>query len=109
MEMDIVAEVQAASGRLELALVLDVTGSMNCVSAVTTACAQDWQTPDNNSRIKGLKTAAKSLIDYLMKDSILTSDDHGEHGLHVQPVDVAGLADASRVDQLDRQHLDREI
>jgi Flp pilus assembly protein TadG len=45
MEMDIVAEVVHSSNRLELALVLDNTGSMNCVSTVTVTCATDWASP----------------------------------------------------------------
>jgi Flp pilus assembly protein TadG len=70
MDMEVVAEVQHASNRLEVALVLDNTGSMNCVNTVTTACAMNWQTPASNSRIVALRSAAKSLVDILMKDNM---------------------------------------
>jgi Flp pilus assembly protein TadG len=66
VDADIVAEVVHASNRVELALVLDNTGSMNCASTVSSSCTNDWATPGSNSRIKGLKTAARSLVNTLM-------------------------------------------
>jgi Flp pilus assembly protein TadG len=69
MDMDILAAVQTASNRLELALVLDNTGSMNCAGTVGT-CALNWSSPPADSRIRALKTAAKSLVDILMKDDM---------------------------------------
>jgi Flp pilus assembly protein TadG len=68
--MNIESEVVLASNRLELALVLDNTGSMNCVGSVTITCAMDWSSPDAGSRIVALKSAAKTLVDTLMRDDM---------------------------------------
>ncbi len=85
MDVNVVAEVVSASNRLELALVLDVTGSMNCASSVNSTCASNYSSPPADSRIKGLKTAAKSLVDTLMKDEILTSPDPNQIKIAVVP------------------------
>ncbi len=63
---DIVAEVVNASKRVELALVLDNTGSMNCGTVVSSSCTGNWSSPNSSSRIAGLKTAATTLINILM-------------------------------------------
>ena len=55
-----------SSNRVELALVLDNTGSMNCGTTVSSYCTNDWASPSSSSRIAGLKTAATSLINILM-------------------------------------------
>ncbi len=74
MGMDIVAEVVNSSTRLELALVLDNTGSMNCGSTVSSSCTGNWSSPSSSSRIAGLKTAANALIDILMTSSSTDPD-----------------------------------
>jgi Flp pilus assembly protein TadG len=74
MDLNLAAEVVHNSNRLELALVLDNTGSMNCVSTVTITCAQDWASPDANSRIVALRSAANTLVDTLMKDDMEDPD-----------------------------------
>jgi Flp pilus assembly protein TadG len=66
MQVDLVSEVIRASNRLELALVLDNTGSMNCAATVSSACTGNWSNPGSTSRIAGLKAAAHSLVDSLM-------------------------------------------
>lgn len=63
---EILAEVVHASNRVELALVLDNTGSMNCGETTSGYCARNWSNPGPNSRISGLKSAAHSLVDTLM-------------------------------------------
>ncbi len=63
---DIVAEVVNSSNRVELALVLDNTGSMNCGATVSGYCTGNWSSPGSSSRIAGLKTAANVLINILM-------------------------------------------
>jgi Flp pilus assembly protein TadG len=68
MSMNVVAEVVHASNRVELALVLDNTGSMNCGAVVSSSCTGNWSSPSSTSRIAGLKTAAHTLIDTLMTD-----------------------------------------
>ena len=45
MPVNITAEVVNASNRLELALVLDITGSMNCGSTVSGSCARPTGQP----------------------------------------------------------------
>jgi hypothetical protein len=74
MDMSIVAEVRTSSNRLELALVLDNTGSMNCVGATNVTCAMDWQTPDAGSRIVALRSAANELVNTLMVDDMENPD-----------------------------------
>jgi Flp pilus assembly protein TadG len=66
---DIMAEVVHASNQVELALVLDNTGSMNCGETVSGYCIGNWSNPGSSSRIEGLKTAAHSLVDTLMTDA----------------------------------------
>lgn len=63
---DIAAEVVHASNQVELALVLDNTGSMNCAEVVSSSCTGNWNNPGSSSRISGLKTAAETLVDILM-------------------------------------------
>jgi Flp pilus assembly protein TadG len=67
--VNITAEVINQSNRLELALVLDNTGSMNCAGTVS-VCALDWSSPPSDSRIVALKDAAKDLVDILMEDDM---------------------------------------
>jgi Flp pilus assembly protein TadG len=74
MDLNLAAEVVHNSNRLELALVLDNTGSMNCAGTVTTTCANDWASPSSDSRIVALKDAAKTLVDTLMKDDMEDPD-----------------------------------
>jgi Flp pilus assembly protein TadG len=62
----ITAEVVNSSNRVELALVLDNTGSMNCGSTVSSSCTGNWSSPSSSSRIVALKTAANKLVDILM-------------------------------------------
>lgn len=66
LNLDVNAGVVTASNRLELALVLDNTGSMNCSGTVTYDCAELWSAPQANSRFSAVKTAAKSLVNTLM-------------------------------------------
>jgi hypothetical protein len=70
MQMDLVTEVVRASNRLELALVLDNTGSMNCSTTVSSSCTGNWSNPGSSSRIAGLKSAAHKLIDSLMTPDV---------------------------------------
>jgi hypothetical protein len=67
MDVNITAEVVHSSNRLELALVLDNTGSMNCGAVVSGSCTGDWSSPSSSSRIVALKSAAHTLINTLMK------------------------------------------
>jgi Flp pilus assembly protein TadG len=71
MSMDIAAEVVTSSNQVELALVLDNTGSMNCGATVSSACTGNWQNPGSSSRISGLKNAANKLVDVLMTPAAL--------------------------------------
>jgi Flp pilus assembly protein TadG len=66
---DIAAEVVHASNRVELALVLDNTGSMNCGNVQSGNCVSDWSSPSSGSRIVALQNAAHTLIDTLMQDN----------------------------------------
>ena len=66
MGMNIVAQVVHSSNRVELALVLDNTGSMNCGATVSGSCTVNWSSPGSSSRIAGLKNAAGKLVDTLM-------------------------------------------
>jgi Flp pilus assembly protein TadG len=74
MGMDIVAEVVHSSNRLELAMVLDVTGSMNCGDTVSSSCTGNWSNPGSSSRIVALRDAATDLVDILMTDAISDPD-----------------------------------
>jgi Flp pilus assembly protein TadG len=64
------AEVVNSSNRLELALVLDVTGSMNCGNTVSSSCTNDWDTPSSSSRIVALRAAANTLVNTLMTSDL---------------------------------------
>lgn len=75
MSMKVVAEAVESSNRLELALVLDNTGSMNCGSSVTSSCTTNWSNPSSSSRIKAIKSAAKTLVETLMKSDLTDPDD----------------------------------
>ena len=70
MGMEVLAEVRHSSNRLELALVLDNTGSMNCGNSVSLSCVYNWSTPSSSSRIVALKGAAHTLLDVLMTDDV---------------------------------------
>ena len=85
MPVNITAEVINQSNRLELALVLDNTGSMNCAGAVG-SCASNWSAPAADSRIVALKTAAKSLVDILMEDDM---DDPDQIKIALVPFETA--------------------
>ena len=74
MGMDVTAAVVHSSNRVELALVLDNTGSMNCGATVTATCARNWSNPATDARIRAVKTAAKSLVDTLMRDNLEDAD-----------------------------------
>ena len=66
MDVNVVAEVVNGSNRLELALVLDVTGSMNCGATVSGSCSGDWSSPGADSRIVALRSATQTLVNILM-------------------------------------------
>lgn len=74
MPVNIQAEVMNSSNRLELALVFDNTGSMNCGQTVSGSCTGNWSNPGSSSRIYGLKTAANTLLDILMPDGVDTTE-----------------------------------
>ncbi len=71
MGMNIVAEAVHASSQVELALVLDNTGSMNCGETESGGCTNNWNNPSSDSRIVGLKNAADQLVDTLMTQSAI--------------------------------------
>jgi Flp pilus assembly protein TadG len=85
MPVNITAEVVNQSNRLEVALVLDNTGSMNCAGVVS-SCALNWSAPAADSRITALKTAAKSLVDILMEDDM---DDPDQIKIALVPFETA--------------------
>ncbi len=68
IDANIVSEVVHASNQVELALVLDNTGSMNCGAVMDRfmSCVNNWEEPGDDSRIAGLKTAANTLVSSLM-------------------------------------------
>lgn len=68
LEVNVLAEVVHSSQRMELALVFDNTGSMNCGNVQTGNCAANWTNPGPQSRIVALRAAAHTLIDALMTD-----------------------------------------
>ncbi len=70
MDMNIVSEVVHATNRLEVALVIDNTGSMNCGATVSSSCTGNWNNPSSSSRIKSVKSAANTLVDTLMKSDL---------------------------------------
>ena len=70
METVIVSEVVNSSNRVELALVVDNTGSMNCGATLATSCVNNWSAPAASSRIMSVKSAAKLLVDILMRDDL---------------------------------------
>ena len=67
MHVNVDAEVVHSSNRLELALVIDNTGSMNCGATLSSSCTTNWSNPASTSRIKSVKEAAKTLVDTLMR------------------------------------------
>ncbi len=69
MTINVVSRVVRASNRLELALVLDNTGSMNCGTTVSGSCTGNWSNPGSASRIAALKSAAHGLVETLMADT----------------------------------------
>jgi hypothetical protein len=84
LEVNVVAEVLHSTERLELALVFDNTGSMNCGNVQTGSCAGNWSNPGPFSRIVALKAAAHTLIDNLM------SEDEDPDGIKVALVPFEG-------------------
>jgi len=70
MDVNVVAQVVNASNRLEVALVMDNTGSMNCGATLALSCVNNWSAPASDSRIVAIKNAAKTLIDTVMPDSL---------------------------------------
>ena len=79
MGMDVTAAVVHSSNQLEIALVFDNTGSMNCGATVSSSCSVNWSNPGTSSRIVALKAAAHTLVDTLMSDD--TTADHIKIGL----------------------------
>jgi Flp pilus assembly protein TadG len=74
MDMDIAAEVVHSSNRLEVALVLDVTGSMNCGATLSSSCTSNWSNPGSSSRIVALRSAATTLVNMLMTQDVTDPD-----------------------------------
>ena len=74
MHVNVDAEVVHSSNRLELALVIDNTGSMNCGATLSSSCTTNWSNPASTSRIKSVKEAAKTLVDTLMRPDLENSD-----------------------------------
>jgi len=74
MAVNVTAQVVNSSGRLELALVMDNTGSMNCAASVSMSCVNNWNAPASDSRIVAAKAAAKSLVDIVMPDNLTDND-----------------------------------
>ena len=73
MDLGLTATVERDAGRIELALVLDNTGSMNCAGTVS-VCALQWKNPEAGSRIAALKAAASSLVNNLMRSDLKDPD-----------------------------------
>ncbi len=71
---NLVAEVVNSSNRVEVALVMDNTGSMNCGASLQMTCVSQWSNPASTSRIVAVKAAAKSLVDILMPDDLTDKD-----------------------------------
>ena len=69
MNVHVLAQVQDLTNRVELALVFDNTGSMNCGKVQSGNCANNWQNPGSSSRIVALKAAAHTLISQLMTEN----------------------------------------
>jgi Flp pilus assembly protein TadG len=74
MGMNIAAEVVHSSNRLEVALVLDVTGSMNCGNSTSGCNTLNWSNPGSSSRIVALRSAANTLVNTLMTDELSDPD-----------------------------------
>ena len=74
MQVNVDAEVVHSSNRIELALVIDNTGSMNCGATLSSSCTTNWSNPSSSSRIKSVKLAAKTLVDTLMHDDLEIQD-----------------------------------
>jgi Flp pilus assembly protein TadG len=74
MGMNIAAEVVHSSNRLEVALVLDVTGSMNCGATVSSSCTGNYSNPGSSSRIVALRAAATTLVNTLMTQDVSDPD-----------------------------------
>lgn len=74
MPMNLFAEAVHSSNRLEVAMVLDVTGSMNCGNSTTGCDTTNWSNPGSSSRIVALRAAANTLVDTLMKDDFTDPD-----------------------------------
>jgi Flp pilus assembly protein TadG len=74
MQVNVDAEVVHSSNRLELALVIDNTGSMNCGATLSSSCTTNWSNPASSSRIKSVNAAAKTLVDTLMRDDLQNND-----------------------------------
>ena len=74
LAVNVTAQVVNSSGRLELALVMDNTGSMNCAATLSMTCVNDWSSPASDSRIVAAKAAAKSLVDIVMPDNLTDND-----------------------------------
>jgi Flp pilus assembly protein TadG len=73
MGLNITASVVNSSNRVEVALVMDNPGSMNCAASLG-SCVSDWAAPASNSRIVAVKAAAKTLVDILMPDNLDDKD-----------------------------------
>ncbi|MEM8771093.1 MAG: pilus assembly protein [Pseudomonadota bacterium] len=66
---DCVEITPQGAGRVELALVLDVTGSMNCPPGSDTGC-----NGGSNSKLQALKDSIDTMLNALYKDDETTSD-----------------------------------
>lgn len=66
MDVNIQSEVINSTNRLEVALVFDNTGSMNCGNTQNGSCVDNWSNPGTSSRIYNLKQAAHTLLNTLM-------------------------------------------
>ena len=53
MKADVLAEVSTSTNRIELALVFDNTGSMNCGNVETFGCATNWTNPGRGQPHRG--------------------------------------------------------
>lgn len=70
IDLNVNIEAVHSTNRLELALVIDNTGSMNCGNTQSGTCYNNYASPPANSRIVAVKTAATTLVNTLMRDSL---------------------------------------
>jgi hypothetical protein len=70
MDVSVLAQALQATNRLELALVIDNTGSMNCGNTMSGTCYNNYASPPADSRIVAVKAAATTLVNTLMHDNL---------------------------------------